>query len=167
MAFKKKTDDKFLDVDASMQGTLHFKDPVNLRINGRFEGHLETRGNLTIGQAANVNADIIGDTIVIEGRVKGRIIAKEILMLAGTAVVEGEIIPVKLSISEGGIFEGKCTMLADFLNPEELARYLEVEVNSVLEWANAGKIPASKQGNDWKFERKAVDTWVSAGKVAK
>jgi len=34
MAFKeKKTDDKILDVDASMQGTLSFKDPVNLRIN--------------------------------------------------------------------------------------------------------------------------------------
>jgi excisionase family DNA binding protein len=104
---------------------------------------------------------------MVEGRVKGRIIAKEILMLSGTAVVEGDIIPVKLSISEGGIFEGKCTMLADFLNPDELARYLEVEVNSILEWANAGKIPASKQGNDWKFERKAIDTWVLAGKVGK
>ena len=37
---KKKQDqeheDKVLDVNASMQGTLRFEDPVNLRINGKF-----------------------------------------------------------------------------------------------------------------------------------
>ena len=43
---------KILDVDASMQGTLSFKDPVNLRINGRFEGRLITKGTLTIGDRA-------------------------------------------------------------------------------------------------------------------
>ena len=31
MAFKKKLEEKVLDVDASMQGSLVFKDPVNLR----------------------------------------------------------------------------------------------------------------------------------------
>ena len=40
-------EDKILDVDARMQGTVVFKDPVNLRINGSFEGKLDTRGNLT------------------------------------------------------------------------------------------------------------------------
>ena len=42
--------EKILDVDASMQGTLSFKDPVNLRINGKFEGKLQTKGSLTIGE---------------------------------------------------------------------------------------------------------------------
>ena len=46
--------EKVLDVDASMQGTLAFKDPVNLRINGKFEGRLETKGFLTIGEHAVV-----------------------------------------------------------------------------------------------------------------
>jgi len=41
--------EKILDVDASMQGTLAFKDPVNLRINGKFDGKLDTKGSLTIG----------------------------------------------------------------------------------------------------------------------
>ena len=167
MAFKKKAEEKVLDVDAAMQGTLSFKDPVNLRINGKFEGVLETKGNLTIGQTASVNADIIGDTIIIEGRVKGKITAKEKLILLPTAVVEGEIFPVTLHIADGGIFDGKCVMLGEFLNSEELARYLEVEVNSIVEWANSGKVPATKQGNDWKFERKAIDSWVASGKIAK
>ena len=167
MAFKKKPEEKVLDVDASMQGTLSFKDPVNLRVNGRFEGNLETKGNLTIGQAASVVADVIGDNIIIGGRMKGKIIAKERLTLLPTAIVEGDIFPVMLNVAEGAIFEGKCTMLHDFMNAEELARYLEVDLNSILDWANTGKVPGTKDGNNWKFERKAIDTWVAAGKVGK
>lgn len=167
MAFKKKLEEKVLDVDAAMQGSLIFKDPVNLRINGKFEGTLETKGNLTIGQTAIVLADIIGDNIIIGGKVKGRVTARESLTLLPTAVTEGEIYPAKLNIAEGAVLEGRCSMLQDFLNSEELARYLEVDMSSIMEWANSGKLPANKEGNNWKFERKAVDQWVASGKIGK
>ena len=165
MAFKKKVEEKVLDVDAAMQGTLSFKDPVNLRINGKFEGELETRGNLTVGQTAMVLANIVGDNIIIAGRVRGKVIAKERLTLLPTAIVEGDIYPTKLNVTEGAIFEGHCSMLHDFLNAEELARYLEVDSNSIMEWANSGKMPGRKEGNDWKFERKTIDSWVASGKI--
>lgn len=165
MAFKRKLEEKVLDVDASMQGSLAFKDPVNLRINGKFEGTLETRGNLTIGQSATVSADIVGDNVVVGGKVKGRITAKERLTLLPTAIVEGNLYPARLNIAEGAIFEGHCSMLHDFLNAEELARYLEVDLNSIMEWVNSGKMPAQKDGSDWKFERKAIDSWVASGKI--
>lgn len=165
MAFKKKPEEKILDVDASMQGSLVFKDAVNLRINGKFEGNLETKGNLIIGSTAVVLANIVGDNIIIGGRVKGRVTAKERLTLLPTAIFEGEIYPVKLNIAEGAILEGKCSMLHDFLNAEELAKYLEVDLNSIMEWVNSGKMPAHKEGNEWKFERKAIDSWVAAGKI--
>lgn len=168
MAFnKKKLEDKVLDVDASMQGSMSFKDPVNLRINGKFEGNLDTRGNLTIGQAAQVVADVIGDNIIVGGKVRGRITAKERLTLLPSAIVEGDIYPAKLNVAEGAILEGKCTMLHDFLNSEELARYLEVDMNSILEWANSGKVPGLKEGEGWRFERKAIDSWIASGKVEK
>lgn len=167
MAFKKKMDEKILDVDASMQGSLLFKDPVNLRINGKFEGTLETRGNLTIGSTAVVLANITGDNIIIGGRVKGKITARERLTLLPTAIIEGDVFPVRLNVTEGAILEGKCTMLHDFLNTEELARYLEVDLNSIMEWANSGKMPAHKEGNEWRFERKAIDSWVALGKIEK
>ncbi|MFA6217170.1 MAG: polymer-forming cytoskeletal protein [Candidatus Omnitrophota bacterium] len=166
MAFnKKKLEEKSLNVDASMQGTLTFKDPVNLSINGRFEGNLETKGNLTIGPTAIVFADIRGENISVNGRIKGKIIATECLTLLSTSIIEGDIYPAKLIIAEGAIFEGKCFMLHDFLNTEELARYLEVDLGSIQEWANSGKIPALKEGTNWKFERKAIDSWVALGKV--
>ena len=167
MAFKKKLEEKILDVDAAMQGSLCFKDPVNLRINGKFEGNLDTRGNLTIGSTAVINADIIGDNIIVGGKVKGKITAKERLTLLPQAIVEGHIYPARLNVAEGAILEGQCSMLHDFLNPEQLAKYLEVELNSIMEWANSGKVPGSKDGNDWKFERKAIDSWVASGKIGK
>ncbi|MDD5155318.1 MAG: polymer-forming cytoskeletal protein [Candidatus Omnitrophica bacterium] len=165
MAFKKRLEEKVLDVDASMQGTLSFKDPVNLRINGKFEGILNTRGNLTIGSTAIVFADISGDNIIVGGRVKGKITARERLTLLPTAIIEGDIYPVRLNIAEGAILEGICTMLHDFMNSEELARYLEVDLKSILDWANSGRVPGSKEGEDWKFERKAIDSWVASGKI--
>jgi len=168
MAFnKKKIEEKVLEVDAAMQGNLSFKDNVNLRINGRFEGNLETKGNLTIGQTAIITGDIVGDNIIIGGRTKGRIVAKERLTLLPTAILEGEIFPAKLNVAEGAILEGKCCMLHDFLNAEELARYLEVDLNSVMEWATSGKVPGHKEGENWRFERKAIDLWVASGKIGK
>ncbi len=167
MAFKKKVDEKLLDVDASMQGTLSFKDPVNLRVNGRFDGNLDVRGTLTIGPTAIVHAIIEGDNIVIGGRVKGRITAKESLTLLPTAIVEGDVFPARLNVTEGAILEGKCSMLHDFLNAEELARYIEVDISSVTDWANSGKVPGFKEGNNWKFERKAIDDWIASGKIGK
>lgn len=167
MVFKRKQDEKILDVDASMQGSLSFKDPVNLRINGKFEGNLDIRGNLTIGQSAQVFADITGDNIVIGGRVKGRVTAKERLTLLPTAIVEGDIYPAKLNITEGAVLEGRCSMLREILNSDELARYLEVDLKSVVEWAQSGKIPGIKEGQSWKFERKAIDSWIAAEKVGK
>ncbi len=167
MAFKKKMEEKMLDVDAAMHGSLTFKESVNLRINGKFEGNLQVKGNLTIGSNATILADITGDNIIIGGRVKGKITAKERLTLLPTAIVEGDVYPAKLNVTEGAILEGKCTMLHDFLNTEELARYLEVDLNSILEWASSGKVPALKEGNDWKFERTAIDSWIASGKIGK
>ena len=167
MAFRKKIEEKVLDVDASMQGNLAFKDAVNIRINGKFEGNLETKGNLTIASTAIVSADIIGDNIIVGGRIKGKIIARERLTLLPSAIVEGELFPAKLNVAEGAIFEGRCTMLHDFLNAEELSRYLEVDLNSIMEWANSGKVPAEKEGEGWKFDRKTIDSWIASGKVGK
>ena len=63
---KKSTElqEKILDVDASMQGTISFKDPVNLRINGSFEGKLDTRGSLTIPHSM---ASIREKSLIVQG----------------------------------------------------------------------------------------------------
>ena len=161
----KETEEKVLDVDASMQGTLTFKDSVNLRINGKFEGTLDAKGSLTIGSTAVVRADIIGDNVIIEGRFKGKIVAREGLTFLSTANVEGDIYPARLTIAEGAIFDGRCYMMRDSLTAEELARYLEVDLKSIMEWASSGRLPGNKEGDSWRFDRKNIDNWIVSGKL--
>ena len=172
---KKHELEKVLDVDASMQGTLIFKDPVNLRINGRFEGTLHTKGNLMIGEHAVVNADVTGESILIAGKVNGNIDALKELKLIAPACVVGDIKTPMLSVTEGAVLEGNCRMLAkskqeahagqNTMTPEELAKYLEVDTSLVFEWANSGKIPGMRDGSSWRFDRMKVDEWVATEKI--
>ena len=157
--------EKTIEISAQMHGSLAFNDPVNLKINGQFKGGLETKGTLTISHTANVEANIIGDNIVIAGRVKGDITAHKMLVLMPTAVLAGNISTPKLNIVEGAIFHGNCQMMEDLLNIDEVAKYLEIEMDEIVELANSGKIPAMKAGDSWKFERAKIDVWAASGKV--
>ncbi len=163
MLRRDKQEKNILDVDASMQGTLAFKDPVNLRINGSFDGKLDTKGSLEIGENASVVADIRGDEITIGGKITGNVIASNSLKILSTAHVVGDITTPSLSVDKGAVIHGRCQMLTgkgNIFNIEELARYLEVEVSNILDWANSGKIPAFREGNDWKFERPKIEEWL-------
>ena len=143
-----------------------FADPVNLKIHGRYTGKLDTRGTLTIGQSAQVEAiNIVGENVIIAGKVKGNVIAKKMLVLMPSAVLHGDISTPKLNIVEGALFQGRCHMLEDVLSIDDLAQYLEIEIPAILELATTGKIPASKEGDIWKFERAQIDQWASSGKV--
>ncbi len=170
MAFRerkdlKKQEEKVIEINAQMQGSLSFRDPVNLKINGCFQGTLDTRGTLTVGSSAVVEATINGENIVIAGKVRGDIIAKTMLVLLPTGVLTGNITTPKLNIVEGAIFQGRCQMVEDYLDVEEVSKYLELDPPAVVELATAGKIPATKAGDSWKFERSKIDTWAASGKV--
>ncbi|OIO78828.1 MAG: hypothetical protein COW11_04090 [Candidatus Omnitrophica bacterium CG12_big_fil_rev_8_21_14_0_65_43_15] len=174
---KNGVEEKVLDVNASMQGTISFKEPVNLKINGHFEGALDLRGNLTVGPQATVNANINGDDIIIAGRVHGDINARVRLSLLSTAQLVGNIRSPLISIEEGACFHGNSHMIhgsprhvcagpdSNYMTAEELAQFLEVDMSVVRDWAKTGKIPAQKDGNSWKFERKQIEDWLVTERV--
>ncbi len=157
--------EKTIEINAQMQGTLSFKDPVNLKINGNFTGTLEGRGTLTIGSSAFVEAHITGENIVIAGKVRGDIFAKKMLVLMPTAVLTGNISTPKLNIVEGAVFQGRCQMMDEMLSVDELAKYLEIDKPAIMELADSGKIPAIRNGEEWVFDRAKIDTWAATGQV--
>lgn len=159
-------DDKVVEINAEMQGSLSFKDPVNLKICGNFSGSLDVRGSLTIGGKSEVQANINGDNVIVSGKVTGDILATKMLVLMPTAVIRGNIKTPKLNIVEGAVFHGNCQMMDDFLNMAELSDYLEIDTSEIEELASSGKIPATKLGNDWKFQRTQIDEWATSGRVA-
>ncbi|MFH1782831.1 MAG: polymer-forming cytoskeletal protein [Candidatus Omnitrophota bacterium] len=172
MARRDKGEEKILDVDASMQGTLAFKDPVNLRINGSFDGKLDTKGSLTIGENATVRADINGEEVIIGGKVTGSIIALKKLSILSHAHIVGDITAPVLDVEAGAVIQGKCEMLSHasgrkgrVFNAEELAKYLEVDVSNIVNWAKAGKLPGFKENDEWRFDRVLVDEWIAKEKA--
>src|SRR3990167_4343611 len=102
---------KIIDIETGMQGNLKFNGPINLRISGSFEGELEAKGTLIIGENANVKAGTIrGENINVQGKVKGDIICNR-LELFRTAKLIGNIETSALVINEGAVLKGRCQMI--------------------------------------------------------
>jgi cytoskeletal protein CcmA (bactofilin family) len=93
--------------------------------NCSFEGQIDTKGTIRIDGSVNgnVNADwiIIGEHgkiqgdlsakgAIIGGAITGNILTKESLSIMQTGKVSGDIKSNKLSIAEGGIFEGNSSL---------------------------------------------------------
>ena len=175
MAFRQKKDEgatgeRWLEVDASMTGTLAFKDPVNLQINGRFEGTLDTKGNLSIGEKATVKATIRGEAISIGGTVQGTVSATSHVELLASARVMGKVISPRVIMKDGAVLHGTLEMTggteaSPWMNVEELARYLEVEAETVMQWAQSGRLPSQRDGSAWRFERAKVEEWLAQEKI--
>ncbi|MCD6080789.1 MAG: polymer-forming cytoskeletal protein [Candidatus Omnitrophica bacterium] len=169
MALKKKGEQKVLEVNAEMQGELTFKDPVNLIINGNFQGKLNVRGMLSIGERATVNADILGEDILIAGRVEGKITAEKRVRLVPPADVKGEIRTHLLVVEEGAVLNGSCVMgerKSNYLSLDEMAGYLQIDKDTLLKWAEERKVPSIREGGNYYFDRAEVENWLSREKVA-
>lgn len=81
-----------------------------IRIDGSFNGQIDVKGNIIIGENAKIEAGILAENIVISGEVKGNITAKGQMQLTSTAKLYGDIEVQNLIIDDGAVFEGKCKM---------------------------------------------------------
>ena len=100
----------FLGQGSKVVGTLNFSGPVEL--DGFIEGELNAQDKLVVGESAVVNARINGSEILVKGTVNGDISASKRLILQRPAKVTGNISSLSLSIEEGVVFEGQCSMIS-------------------------------------------------------
>ena len=81
-----------------------------LRIDGTFQGTIETEGKVLIGQTGEAVTDIQARLVVVGGTVRGNIFATERVIFLSTGVIKGNIITPSLIMEEGVTFEGNCTI---------------------------------------------------------
>ena len=81
-----------------------------LRIDGHFQGTIETDGKVLIGQTGEAVTDIKARLVVVGGNVRGNIFATERVIFLSTGVINGNIITPSLIMEEGVQFEGNCTI---------------------------------------------------------
>ena len=98
----------YLYKGSRVTGQLTFHGPA--KIDGSVEGEVLCHGILTIGEEAEVRATISGDVVVIRGKVEGDVAAKEKVELETPARLLGNIDAPRLTITEGVVFDGYCSM---------------------------------------------------------
>jgi len=91
-----------------VSGQLMFQGPA--RIDGKVEGEIQCRGTLTIGDGADVRARISSEVVIIRGKVEGNVTAREKVELLAPGRVVGNISAPRLTVTEGVVFEGDCSM---------------------------------------------------------
>jgi cytoskeletal protein CcmA (bactofilin family) len=96
----------FLDKGSHFKGIISFEGRI--RIDGRLEGEIHTKGTLEVGEDAIIEGDISADVVISSGRVTGNITASEKVQLLSTGVVLGTIKTPILSVEEGVRFLGSC-----------------------------------------------------------
>lgn len=98
----------------------HFRGEIisegGVRVDGIFEGTVETTGNLVIGESAKVIAQIKAENISISGAVKGNIYGNRVEILE-TGRVWGDLTIKSLLLNEGAYLRGQTTMHADIEPP--------------------------------------------------
>ena len=97
-----------LSEDISFRGKLYLKDA--LTINGHFKGYIQTPGELLVGPAGKVEADIDAGEVCIEGQVQGNVFAGKRLQIRKNAQIAGDIRTENLQIDPGSRFRGTCIM---------------------------------------------------------
>ena len=53
--------------------------------------------------------------------------------------------------------------MAQILTTKELSRYLRLHQITISKYASAGVIPGFRIGHDWRFDKDAIDNWMSTG----
>ena len=82
-----------------------------LMIQGQVQGTVDLKQNsVTVGEKANVDADICAKAIHVEGIVKGNLFAEATIVLHPTANVVGNMKAPRVSLEDGARFRGKIDM---------------------------------------------------------
>ena len=108
----------FLDKGVRLEGRLELSG--TFRVDGQVKGTIVSQQSLLLGEKAQVEGQIEGNQVVIGGRFDGVIFAKGRVEIQPKGVVTGEIHTPCLVIEPGGIFDGRCHMLAAAESPKSL-----------------------------------------------
>jgi len=100
----------FIDQGVSVEGTLTVTG--TFRIDGHMKGNIISEQTVILGENAKVEGQIEGNRVVIAGRFDGVIFARGRVEIQPKGVVTGEVHAPCMVVDPGGIFDGRCHMLA-------------------------------------------------------
>ena len=55
--------------------------------------------------------------------------------------------------------------MPQIMTPQEISEYLRVHQITICKYASQGVIPAIRVGRVWRFDKGAIDKWISEGQI--
>ncbi|NOY85339.1 MAG: polymer-forming cytoskeletal protein [Nitrospirae bacterium] len=98
----------FMGKSVEIKGDIHFQGSG--RLDGKVTGKINVDGTLILGEGAMISSEIEGDTVIVGGTVKGKILGRQSVQLLKTSVVNCDITTPSLVIEEGAQFNGGAKM---------------------------------------------------------
>ncbi len=100
----------FLGAGTSFCGRLTFGGVV--RIDGEFEGEIESSGTLVVGKNARVSGRVVVGKLVCDGLVAAEVTAAAKVVVHASGRLVGAVRAPVLVVEEGGRLDGELTMVA-------------------------------------------------------
>ena len=87
--------------------------PNDIRIDGTFEGRVQSKGRVVVGESAVIKGDVVCENIDLWGKVEGNIFVKDTLSLMDGCVVTGNLHIRRLAVELGATFNGNCKTITE------------------------------------------------------
>ena len=100
----------------------------NLHVDGRVKGIIRLAGDLFVGASGVVEAEIDARSIVIQGAITGKVLARRQLEVQPSGRFNGEATAASYEIRQGAVFEGVSRMLGSKTQTEKSAVPAEPEL---------------------------------------
>lgn len=85
----------------------------DIRIDGTFEGKIQSNGRVVIGESAYVKGDVICENLDLWGKVDGNVFVKDTLSLKQGCTVNGNVHIRRFCVELGSVFNGNCKMITE------------------------------------------------------
>ena len=95
----------------------------DLHVEGHFKGSIKISGNIFVGQTGVVEADVEANNVIIQGQVKGNVLARRQLEIQSNGQLSGDCRAASIDIKEGAIFEGRSNMLRSSASPTAAVQF--------------------------------------------
>ena len=83
-----------------------------IRIEGNVSGRVLSDDTIVIHETGHVKADLLAGQVIVGGTVEGNVLAQDRIEVTTKARLIGDITAPRVSIADGVLFEGRCTMKA-------------------------------------------------------
>lgn len=114
--------------DVKVKGEISGKE--DLTVHGQVEGIIDFKnGQVIVSKTGNVNADVYGKIITIEGTVKGSLFGEEMIVLQPSGVVRGNMTAPRIKVEDGAKFKGNVD--TESINTAQQSKLREVPLAKV------------------------------------